>query len=391
MVASVSIIIPVYNRSDSLQRLLRSLERSDILEEGSAQVIFSLEKGVANEVRKVVEEWDMDNLGKRIDQNEGHLGVDAHLLKCGGYSQSEGPVIILEDDSLVGPYLMKYVHHVLQHLKTKNTSKIGGISLYQYQRTYEQWPFTPMVANEAFYLQKVSTRGQLFTPEQWQVFEEWRQSNPDLRKIDHKAPPQIQQYPDYNWEKLFNYYLIDTGRYFLYPAWSYSTNFGESGVHVKRRSEENAFQVPLEMGDQLPEIQDMESSDAVYDAFFEILPSRLKRLNPKLEPYNFEVDLYGSKPFHEIEKPYVLSSKKAVQPEMTFGRNLKPHELNMVYAIEGQDFFLAKKENFRESKFEQWRRELRSYYYHYPDVSLKKVLKMKGLEVLSRIFPSLIR
>ena len=86
-----------------------------------------------------------------------------------------------------------------------------------------------------------------------------------------------------------------------------------------------------------------------------------------------------------------MSSKKAQNPEMTFGRNLKPHELNMAYGIEGADFFLAKKENFRETKLDRRRRELRTHYYYYPDAGLTKVLKMKVLEVLSRIFGRLMK
>jgi hypothetical protein len=171
----------------------------------------------------------------------------------------------------------------------------------------------------------------------------------------------------------------------LYPPKSFSTNFGDLGAHVKRKSEENAFQVPLQTESQLPEVPKIEETTAVYDAFFELLPSRMKGLNPNLEPYDFEVDLYGTKPFEEIEKPYVLSCKKALNPEMTFGRNLKPHELNIAYEIEGYDFFLAKKENFRENLIDKWRRELRTHYYHYPDVSIKKFIGIKALEILKRL------
>jgi hypothetical protein len=64
---------------------------------------------------------------------------------------------------------------------------------------------------------------------------------------------------------------------------------------------------------------------------------------------------------------------------------LKPHELNIAYEIEGYDFFLAKKENFRENLIDKWRRELRTHYYHYPDVSIKKFIGIKALEILKRL------
>lgn len=386
-----TIVIPIHKRRKSLNRLLHSLKHARYPDDREIDLLFSIE-GVADyQVKSLVNHFYWPYGQKICKEQDHYLGLENHLMQCGRYSiELNHPVVIFEDDLFAAPYFYDWVLETLKFCDENN--QIGGVSLYSFDRNLPfGYPFKSQEVSSAFYLQKVSTWGQVFTPQQWQNFENWCQASPDLGRINPRAPLKIRQYPDDNWEKLFNYYLIDTDRYFLYPPWSYSTNFGELGEHVKRHSEENAFQVPLQLGGTVPEIESIEEPNGVYDAFFELLPSRMKRLNTDLEPYNFEVDLYGSKPLPEIDKPYVLSCKKAVNPEMTFGRNLKPHELNMAYGIEGSDFYLAKKENFKDNPIDRWRRELRTHYFHYPDLSLNKTLKLKFFEIISRIFPSLIR
>ncbi len=386
---SPAIVIPVYQRLKSLSRLLDALKASDY-EGKNVKLVISVEGGAERDVKAIAENLKWPFGEKVLEQQPEHLGLESHLLRCGRYSlELEEPVIILEDDLFVSPFFYKWALKALTF--SKEDKKIGGVSLYSFARNFPFGsPFNSYNTGNVYYLQKVSTWGQMFTPSQWESFENWVQSDIDFRTIDHKAPPPIRQYPDDNWEKCYNYYLIDTDRYFLYPAWSYSTNFGELGTHVGRRLEENAFQVNLQVGEELPAMETLTNSLSVYDIFFEMLPSKIKQLYPALAAYELAIDLYGNKSLSEIDNPYVLSVKKAASPEIRFGRNLKPHELNIAYGVEGNDFFLAKKENFSENKFDQWRRQLRTHYYHYPDISLKKVLKMKVLEVLSRIFPRLI-
>ena len=378
----LTLVIPAFNRPEAFQRLLDSLDQSHDLHK-LTRIILSLEGDASRSVVNKAYAWQPKDTAKHIWQHDAHLGVDAHVMACGDFSFTEGAVVILEDDTLVSPNFISYTLTLLDHAGEHPPGLAAGFSLYRYPVNYNQQPFYIPYAS-AFYLQKTPTRGQVFTPDQWKAFRDWLNQKMESGYTDQKIPKPIRDYPAYNWEKQFTHYLLDAGQFCLFPPWSYTTNFGDLGAHVKRKSEENAFQVPLQMDSQLPEVPKIEETTAVYDAYFELLPSRMKGLNPNLEPYDFEVDLYGTKPFEEIQKPYVLSCKKALNPEMTFGRNLKPHELNIAYEIEGRDFFLAKKENFRETWLDKWRRELRTHYYHYPDVSITKTLKMKIFEIFNR-------
>jgi len=80
---------------------------------------------------------------------------------------------------------------------------------------------------------------------------------------------------------------------------------------------------------------------SVYDAFCEILPQRLARLQPMLQKYDFACDLYGLKPKAQIKSRYLLTSTISGQPLHAFSRELKPHEANIIANVSGQDIFLA--------------------------------------------------
>jgi hypothetical protein len=380
-VKTLNVAIPVYNKIKSLKRLIFSLKRTQVPNGIKIDLHFVIDQSPhAEKLKSLINDFQWANGGKYLIEQETWKGLQRNLIACGDLSLELGHIVILEDDAFVSHWIWYFVTAILNQ-KVEETN--AGYSLYKFGLSEGNHPFIPTTSS-CFYVQKACTRGELFVDAQWREFKNWLAKESYRCKSNFLVPLSIQNFSDQSWAKLYNYYLNDTNRYFLYPPWSYSTNFGDLGAHVKRKSEENAFQVPLQMDSQLPEVPKIEETTAVYDAFFELLPSRMKGLNPNLEPYDFEVDLYGTKPFEGIEKPYVLSCKKALNPEMTFGRNLKPHELNIAYEIEGRDFFLAKKENFRENLIDKWRRELRTHYYHYPDVSITKTLKMKIFEIVNR-------
>lgn len=373
------VAIPVYNRVKAFKRLLYSFRLTAIPSGLKVNIHFFVDFSPhQNEIQSIIDDFEWNVGCKHTYLNKEHLGLNGNLIGCGRLALSYGHVLILEDDLLVSPNIWNYCQEIMQ---CEYLNEGLGIGLYSYARNDFQFPFYPL--NVPYYLQRVCTWGQIFTAYQWEKFEQWLCETFNLTSSNFvkNVTAKLKD----TWGRTFTRFLKDTNQFFLYPSnYSISTNFADLGSNVKRKNEENAFQVPLQMDSQLPEVPKIEETTAVYDAYFELLPSRMKRLNPILEPYEFEVDLYGTKPFKEIEKPYVLSCKKALNPEMTFGRNLKPHELNIAYEIEGQDFFLARKEHFQENLIDKWRRELRTHYYHYPDVGITKTLKMKIFEILNR-------
>ncbi|PNW26693.1 hypothetical protein [Formosa algae] len=165
-------------------------------------------------------------------------------------------------------------------------------------------------------------------------------------------PAHIKNWPETSWLKYFIKYLVCTNRFFVYPKSSLSTNFGDSGSHNINKN--LTYQVPLFIGKEQIKLIKIDECLNVYDSHFEILPSRLKRLCPFLTDFDFSTDIYGLKDVNFIETEYLLSSKKTKKnklPLMTFGLEIKPMLLNIVYKINGDNFTLGYKTNFSEDKF----------------------------------------
>lgn len=386
------IVIPVFQRTLSLSRLLSALEKAHYPEKKDIPLILSIEGNSTEEVISLVKNYHWPRGEKKLIWQEQRLGLERHLLFCGSLAKKYGSVILFEDDLFAGPGFYEYATKALQFYSGEE--RIAGISLYHYTlNNYTKLPFFPLIEpGEVYFLQKATTWGEAFTGRQWENFEHWWEKNregfPGNKLL---VPKQVKGYPLDNWEKRFFYYLVDTGRFMVCPPLSYSTNFSEPGTHVKNLLEENTYQTVLDPGTKLPEFKTLDRSMAVYDGFFELYPSRIKKLNTNLKDFDLEVDLYGSKPKNEIKKPYLLSSKKASPAESTFGRNLKPHELNIAHQIPGNDIYLARVNNFRQSFPQRLLQSFRVHYYYYPPGKWLKLWRILLLELFKCIFPGIFR
>jgi len=135
----------------------------------------------------------------------------------------------------------------------------------------------------------------------------------------------------------------------VYPRYSLTTNFGDEGANL--RISENIFQVPLWLEKQKFQFKSFDESFAVYDVYCELNGGRLKRIAPSLSEFDFEVDLYGMKSGEHSDKEMFLSSRKCSRPLRTFGREMKPHEMNIVADIPGDYFSLGAKKDFEEKNY----------------------------------------
>jgi hypothetical protein len=85
--------------------------------------------------------------------------------------------------------------------------------------------------------------------------------------------------------------------------------------------------------------------------FGEILPDRLKRLCPDLDGFDFDIDLYGMKSAEHIKSGMLLSSRQCTAPLKSFGREMRPHEMNVAMTVEGDHFSLGKTEDFKDDYY----------------------------------------
>lgn len=366
MFPSVPIIVVGYNRPKAIERLLNSLLKATY--PGSVDLIISIDGGRGEEGRKgkkenrgeevitVVKNFEWPFGEKKMIFHDTNMGLRNHVLSCGDMSKDYDGVIILEDDLYVSPVFYLYTLQALDYYK--DDPKIAGISLYShaYNET-AQFPFRPLTDDaDVFFLQYAASLGQFWSREHWTGFREWYDRFPadEFRgnsggSAGHSLPPNIRLWPETSWKKYFIGYIIQHDFYFVYPRFSLTTNFGDKGTNL--RISEDLFQVPLWLEKKMFQFKSFEESYAVYDVFCEMNPERLKRLAPSLSENDFEVDLYGMKSGDQSGKEMYLSSRPCAKPLQTFGREMKPHEMNIMAGIPGNYFSLGSKKDFEEKNY----------------------------------------
>jgi hypothetical protein len=365
MNASVPIIVVGFNRPKAIKRLLDSLMKASY--PGHVDLIISIDGGGGGsedlkiggledlkikrgeEVKRIAKEFNWPFGEKKLIFHEVNLGLRKHVLSCGDLSQDYDGVIVLEDDLYVSPVFYQYTLQAFDYYK--NDPKIAGISLYShaYNET-AQFPFRPLTdESDIFFMQYAASLGQFWSRSGWAGFRAWYDALGHRDKSYGNLPPNINLWPETSWKKYFISYIIQQGLYFVYPRFSLTTNFGDEGSNL--RLSENIFQVPLWLNKQKFQFKPFGESQMVYDVYCEIDPLRLKRLAPSLSDFDFEVDFYGMKSGDHSDKEMFLSSRACSRPLMTFGREMKPHEMNIIGGIPGDYFSLGEKNDFEEKNY----------------------------------------
>jgi hypothetical protein len=137
----------------------------------------------------------------------------------------------------------------------------------------------------------------------------------------------FQTFPATDWFPLKTKYLVQTNRFYAFPRESLSTNFGDSGTHVRGTS---FFQVPLQTRRASFRLLPLAESVAVYDSFQEMLPERVNWLTDQFATYDFMVDLQGMRSLANIPTEFVLTTQEMNQPLMTFGMEQRPLIANVI-------------------------------------------------------------
>ncbi len=358
----IPIVVVAYDREACLERLLNSLNRA--IYPVDVKLIISIDGGGAQSVREVADKFNWEHGEKKVIELESNLGLRKHVIRCGRLTQEYDGIILLEDDLYVSPDFYGYVQSVQN--KYRCDKNITGVALYttSYNET-ACLPFSSLDDGyDVFFMQLSCSWGQSWLAHQWKDFDDWYALNGDSDLTDDKSlPPNVLLWPGTSWKKYYIKYSIENNMYFVYPRVSLATNFGDPGVH---HIGTKLFQVPL-LYSGLKNVEfrlpDFNESIAIYDAFCEVLPEIIMRKYPQLERYDFEVDLYGMKNKKNILKEFVLSKQKFSEYIASFGRHLKPQEMNIYEGIKGTEFFIGKRECMDEYK---------SFLYHRRNIFIDK-------------------
>ncbi|MCR5356790.1 MAG: hypothetical protein K6E63_05225, partial [Lachnospiraceae bacterium] len=184
--------------------------------------------------------------------------------------------------------------------------------------------------------------------------------------------------------KYYIKYLVNTDKYFLYPRVSFTTNFGDEGEHMAGKDTVlNDLQVPLagirKYGQIDFHFSDIDESGAVYDAFFENM--RLNHRLPATADGDVSIDMYGMRQ-ESGYKRYVLSAKALPYRILeSYGRRLRPIDANVLYKIEGKDFFLYDTE--KPGKAPRIN-DVRRYLYNYRAIKAREMTAVLKYRIKSK-------
>lgn len=348
-----TIVVVGYNRPEALKRLLLSLLDCRY-PDCSIRLIISIDAGGHSGVTSTAKAYDWPHGEKQVILQEAKLGLREHILRCGDLTERYGPVIMLEDDIGVSEWFYQYSVDVLSHFACDE--RIAGVSLYRYSTNVNcGYRFDPIDFGLGCFLMQVpQSWGQVWTADQWKRFRSWYSEEANLTKsLD--IPANVTGWPESSWLKYFTRYVVDTGRYFVYPTISHSTNYSDPGTHMLRGS--NSYQVPLATGSLKLGAAVRFEDCAKYDVYFELKSESLCRLAPNLDAC-FEVDLYGYRDLSALpDDSLVLTVRRHRNAVKQYGMQLRPRELNVSMEVPGNVIGLVQKKDIDVKDSGSLRRE----------------------------------
>jgi hypothetical protein len=368
-----AIVVVAYNRPESLRRLLRSL--AGLQGVADVPLVISIDAGGDRFEQVVVlaEQFEWVLGEKRVLVRERPYGLINHVFACGDLVDEFGSIILLEDDLIVSPMAYQYAADALDFYA--DDPQIAGISLnalWFHGITHE--PFMPYLDDgDVFFMQIAWFQGQAYTQKQWAAFREWQaRANPAILPTD-RMHELFQSFPTTDWFPLKTKYLVQTNRFYVFPRESLSTNFGDSGTHVRGTS---FFQVLLQTRRASFGFQPLADAVAVYDSFQEMLPERVNRLTDQLADYEFTVDLHGTRSPANIPTEFVLTTQEIRHPLVTFGLDMRPFLANVIHQRPGKGISFGRTANLDQN----WRARLRAesrrhFYFTRRQVGLRQRLK----------------
>lgn len=372
-----------YNRPKSLKRLLDALNKAEY-EDNQVLLIISLDYAGMPEMSKLAEEYKWEHGEKIVNVYSERQGLRKHILQCGDYidEYSLEAAAVFEDDIIPSP---AYFHYMVQAVEFyRDCDDIAGISLYTHlwNEVYGV-PFQPLYGRyDTFFMQYAQSWGQIWLPRQWKQFKEWYQEHSETFREAPGVPATVSEWKDSSWLKYHIRYCVEQNKYFVYPYQSLSTNFTEIGTHNSMHT--TLYQVPLQIDvNKEYNFAPFNKLQIIYDAFFEnrCIAGRLG-----IPADELCIDLYGRKP-ETMRKKYWLTTQKAdYKIEKSFGLSVRPHELNVLMEIPGNEICLyytgqiEKNPSSEISVFQYF-----DYYYRLTPVRLKELIQLLAVRIRMKL------
>jgi len=376
---NIAIVVIAYNRVNSLARLLNSLKNATYNEK-EVCLIISIDNSGINDVYDYATSFEWPYGDKKVILNSKRLGLHKHVLQCGNLTDIYNSIIVLEDDVYVSRHFFDYAVQTIK--KYESNDHIAGISLYSHQwNVGVNRPFTPLDNGyDVYFMQYAQSWGQIWTKRMWKHFYEWYVANKENLNEINGVPSYVLNWSMSSWLKYYISYIVDTGRYFVYPYVSLTTNFTDIGSHNKIPT--TSYQVPLITcikGNY--ELPDFDKNIHSYDVYFEI--EGLER-NLEISQKNICIDFYGKKKNYDKRRYWLSTLPAPYKVIRSFSMELRPQELNVINNLKGKEIFLydthVMDNQFTKKRIREL--EIAKIRYDIKATSNKKLLKLLMFEML---------
>ncbi len=393
---SITIVVVTYNRANSLNRLLNSLNNVNYLDD-KVNLYISIDKEKENtdkhkEVVKIAQEFKWKYGEKILNIEETNLGLKEHILKCGNLTNIYENVIVLEDDIVVSPMMYIYAKQVLEFYK--NDTKIAGFGLYSFPKNPgNNLPFFPLNnGTDIYFMQFACSWGQIWTKDRWNEFYKWYIENKNKEFKISNIPPIVCSWGEKSWLKYHIKYVIENNKFFVYPQVGLTTNFTDCGIHNNKSSFGYQCNIQCSNENIKYRFQNLDEANNVYDAYFE---------NMKINNYlkldgDIECNIYGTKKMDNLKnKKYILTTKEYnFKIFHQYSLQMYPYELNVINNIEGNDIKIYDLSKKQKNKKETNEINLIKYFFkldYLNNNQLIKIIKSFILELFSRILNKIKR
>lgn len=328
----IAIIAVAYNRIDTLQRLLSSLESANYGND-SPTLIISIDKSQTESVEQFADDYNWKRGRKIVKKHDKNMGLHKHMMSLGNWFCEFDNLIVLEDDIVVSKSFYSYARQAISIYE--NNPTIAGISLYGFATNYQNHQsFTPVKDKyDGYFMNCAMSWGQVWMKKQWNEFYQWYTNNIEF-KFTPNIPPCLFQWKK-SWLKYHTRFCIENDKYFLFPYCSLSTNTGSAGTHSK--NDDYTYQVPLQVGKNDFLLPTAPSTSICYDGFFE---NKALYAILGFSQEDLCLDISGSNG-NLSKKRYWLTTKvdnyKIIK---SFGLSYRPVEMNIINDYRGNDIFL---------------------------------------------------
>jgi len=343
-----------YNRLHGYQRLLNSLLKATYYGE-SVDLILSLDFCEKKEVLCYSQQFKWPFGRKIVRCFNVRQGLKKHILSCGDFLNEYDAVAVFEDDIVVSPSFYSFMREAVPFYC--NDSRIAGISLFSYYfNISNKLPFIPAKqTGDVYFMQLAQSWGQIWLKKQFLDFLKWIKETPV--SYTDTTSDFINSWPDNSsWLKLHIKYCVDNNKFFVYPYYGFTTCFSDVGTHATKK--QNECQIPFLISSDAScfKFAKLSISSVAYDCFFErIFFDNLELL----------VDLYGTKAKQYPRFKKILTCSHLNYKIMdSYALEFRPHEMNYVYNVSGDDFFLYNSEVPQKFKKKSLS-ELHKFMYYY--------------------------